>query len=68
MGCPAFTLDGKILGVFVMRAVRGSSGGGGGMFGGQRSNLTGIILPAEDILKAAKQAPEVKPESKPETK
>jgi hypothetical protein len=29
----------------------------GGMFGVQANNLTGIILPAEDILKAAKQVP-----------
>jgi hypothetical protein len=59
LGSPAFTLDGKILGIFVMRAV---SGAGGSSFN-YRQNITAIILPAADILKASKQAPEVKPES-----
>ncbi len=57
LGSPAFLLDGKILGLFVVRAV--SATGGGGV----RQNMTTIILPAEDIVKGAKQAPEVKPES-----
>jgi hypothetical protein len=39
-----------------MRATSGANGS-------YRENLTSIILPADDILKAAKQAPEVKPES-----
>jgi trypsin-like peptidase len=56
-GSPAFLLDGRILGIFVMRAI---SGGGGGS--GYRDNLTSIILPAEEILKGAKQAPEPKGE------
>jgi hypothetical protein len=56
LGSPAFALDGKIVGVMVMRAV--SSKGGGSR--NYRDNMTTIILPAEDILKAAKQAPEAK--------
>jgi len=56
LGSPAFALDGKIVGLFVMRAV--SSKGGGGR--NYRDNMTSIILPAEDILKGAKQAPEAK--------
>jgi hypothetical protein len=56
LGSPAFLPDGSLLGIFVMRAI--SSGGGS-----ERLNYIGIILPAEEILKAAKQAPEVKPES-----
>src|SRR5437016_5243556 len=56
MGAPAFTLDGKPLGIFVMRAMKGKSGGGS-MFNFQPDNLTGIILPSSDILKAAKQVP-----------
>jgi hypothetical protein len=59
LGCPAFLPDGKLLGVFVMRAV-GSGAGGSANY---RQNLTSIILPAEDIFKAAKQAPEVKSDS-----
>src|SRR5467141_2341500 len=64
MGAPAFTLDGKPLGIFVMRAMKGKSGGGGSMFNLQPDNLTGIILPASDILKAAKQVPAVTEEKK----
>jgi hypothetical protein len=61
LGSPAFTLDGNILGVFVMRSV--SSKGGMGMFNLRPDGLTSIILPAADVLKAAKQAP-VKGEGK----
>lgn len=56
LGSPAFALNGNIVGLFVMRTVSGA---------GERSmreNATTIILPAEDILKAAKQAPEAKGE------
>ena len=59
LGCPAFLPDGRILGVFVIRAVS-SEGEGTSNY---RQNLTSIILPAEDILKGAKQAPDVKPDS-----
>jgi hypothetical protein len=58
LGCPAFALDGNLVGVMVMRAVSSKGGGGRGL----RDNMTSIILPAEDILKAAKQAPEAKGE------
>jgi S1-C subfamily serine protease len=56
LGCPAFTLDGKVLGIFVMRATK-STGTGSSPLGGQNPNYTGIVLPAADVLKAAKQAP-----------
>lgn len=59
LGCPAFLPDGRILGVFVIRAVS-SEGEGTSNY---RQNLTSIILPAEDILKGAKQAPDVKADS-----
>ena len=55
-GSPAFSLDGKIVGVFVMRAISGVGDT-------RESPVTAIILPAEDILKQAKQAPEAKGES-----
>ena len=66
LGSPAFGLDGNLVGVMVMRAVSSKGGGGRGM----RDNMTSIILPAEDILKGAKQAPEAKgePEKKDEAK
>jgi hypothetical protein len=55
LGAPAFTLDSKPLGIFVMRALKGK--GSSPLAGGQNENLAGIIVPAEDILKAAKQVP-----------
>ncbi len=62
LGSPAFLPDGNVLGVFVMRSI--SSGGMGmSMFNFQPEGLTAIILPAGDILKAAKQAPEAKGEA-----
>ena len=57
LGAPAFTLDGKVLGVFVMRSIKASSGSGMSAVMNQRDNITGIIVPAEDVLKAAKQVP-----------
>lgn len=56
LGCPAFTADGKVLGIVVMRALKSSSSMGGAA-GMQNQNYTAIILPAADVLKAAKQAP-----------
>jgi S1-C subfamily serine protease len=66
LGSPAFALDGKILGLVVMRAVNSKGGGNRNL----RESMTSIILPAEDILKAAKQAPEAKgdPDKKEEPK
>jgi hypothetical protein len=59
LGAPGFTLDGKPLGIFVMRASRDrEAGGGGGMFGPQGGgNMTGIIVPIDDVVKAMKQVP-----------
>ena len=56
LGSPAFALDGKLVGLIVMRAVN-SKGGGSRNY---RDSMTTIILPAEDILKGARQAPEAK--------
>ena len=57
LGAPAFNLEGKPVGIFVMRALKAKSGGGFSMFNLQPENLTAIIVPADDILKAAKQVP-----------
>jgi len=57
LGAPAFTIDEKVLGIFVMRSTKSKGGGGFGMFSFQPDNLTGVIVPAEDILKAVKQVP-----------
>ncbi len=57
LGSPAFTLDGKPLGLFVMRASRDKGGASAGTFSGQSGNMTGIIVPLDDINKALKQVP-----------
>lgn len=57
LGSPAFCQDGGILGIVVMRAVNAQGASN------TRDCITAIILPAEDIAKAAAQAPtEVKPD------
>jgi hypothetical protein len=58
LGAPAFTADGKILGVFVMRSLKAKGSGGVlSMMSNPQQAFTAIILPAQDVLKAAKQAP-----------
>jgi hypothetical protein len=69
LGSPAFALNGNIVGIFVMRAVSAGETTGRNM----RENMTVILIPAQDILKGAKQAPEakgdaVKPADKPADK
>jgi hypothetical protein len=64
LGCPAFSLDGKVVGLFVMRSLKSGGGGGMGMFSFQSSPVTTIILPAEDVRKIAAQAPALKEEPK----
>ena len=59
LGSPVFALDGNIVGIMVMRAI---SSGGASAGSSRQDNATSIILPAEDVLKAAKQAPEAKGE------
>lgn len=57
LGSPAFTTDGKVLGIFVMRSIRGGGGSAMGMFDMQPDNIAAIILPAADIKNAARQVP-----------
>jgi hypothetical protein len=59
LGCPAFTMDGNVVGIMVIRTISG----GGSASASRQDNATSIILPAEDVMKAAKQAPEVKGDS-----
>jgi hypothetical protein len=59
VGSPAFSLNGNIVGIFVMRAVSAGESDGSNM----RENMTVILIPAEDVLKGAKQAPEAKGET-----
>ena len=58
LGSPAFALDGNVVGILVMRTISS-----GGVAASRADNATSIILPAEDVLKAAKQAPEAKGEA-----
>jgi S1-C subfamily serine protease len=58
-GSPVFGLDGSMLGVVVMRAVVLP----GGAQGDPREGMVTVILPAADVLKGAKQAPEAKGDS-----
>ena len=62
LGSPAFTLDGKPLGLFVIRSVKGS--GNSNPFSTQANNYASVILPAADIMKAASQAPTAAAEKK----
>jgi len=50
LGCPAFTLDGKLVGILVLRLVPSAS-----MTGDDDTSLP-VLLPAADIRKAAQQA------------
>lgn len=58
IGSPAFTLDGKLIGVYFIRTIKAT--GAGGMFGGAEDNIIPILLPAVDIAEAASQAPPLK--------
>lgn len=51
-GSPVFRLDGKIVGVFVLRAISGDAGSGG-----RRNNVMPIVLPVQDIIEGTKQVP-----------
>jgi len=54
MGCPVFTLDGKIVGILLNRIV---SAGGSNMMEDDSGWMI-VVLPAADVLEVAKQAPE----------
>jgi S1-C subfamily serine protease len=52
MGCPAFTLDGEFVGIFVVRAIRRT-----GTARSSSSNMIAIIVPADEIVYVAEQVP-----------
>lgn len=70
LGTPAFTTDGKIVGITVMRMMETRTGGGmAAMLGGASGmGITSIILPAAQILEASKQAGDSAKEDKTDDK
>jgi S1-C subfamily serine protease len=75
LGCPVFSMDGKPVGLLVLRVTRGG-GRGGGMYSAMDEFLT-AVLPCAQVMKVAEQAkkaepekpaPEEKPAAKPEKK
>lgn len=67
-GAAVFTLDGKFVGIVVLRMISGEGGGGlFSMMGSMDENMMPVVIPAADILEGAKQAPQEAPkEEKPE--
>lgn len=59
LGSPAYTLDGKFVGVALLRAIQSEGGEGGG-------NTMVVIVPAADIQEAAAQAPSYEEAAKAE--
>jgi hypothetical protein len=55
LGAPAFTLDGKMLGLFVMRSIKAPASTNAASSVSQKDNVTGIILPSAEILGASRQ-------------
>jgi len=53
LGCPVFTLDGKVVGVLVARMLTSP----GGPVSDEDMDMLTVILPAADALEVAKQAP-----------
>lgn len=58
LGSPAFSLDGKPIGVFLLRAIKTADTGGlSSMFGGLGEGIITVLLPGADIADGAAQAP-----------
>jgi len=58
VGTPAFSTSGKIIGLLTLRQVDAGRASMSSMFGSSDSfGMLGVILPAEDVLEIAKQAP-----------
>lgn len=58
LGAPAFAADGSVIGILLLRTLPGRSPMGGGMMGMGSMGVLPVILPASDVVTAAKQAPE----------
>jgi len=55
LGCPAFTFDGKLVGLFVMRSLK--SGSEAITSYNYQSTMMAILLPADDVKRIAAQVP-----------
>lgn len=67
LGEPAFDTEGNFVGMSAMRKIKRTGAGGGGFMGlgslgDFASNMITVIVPVEDILEAAEQAPPVSSE------
>jgi Trypsin-like peptidase domain len=59
VGSPAFSTSGKIIGLLTLRQIDPGRASMSSMLGGTEGfGVLGVILPAEDVLEIAKQAPE----------
>lgn len=54
LGCPVYKLDGRVIGVLFMRAIKSTTTSS---FSGGNDTVASIVLPAIDILEAAEQVP-----------
>ncbi|MCX8052285.1 MAG: serine protease [Armatimonadetes bacterium] len=59
LGCPVFTIDGKPVGIVILRFSQASRGTN--LFGGT-DEVVAMILPCSSVLKAARQALQAQPE------
>jgi hypothetical protein len=60
LGAPVFSLEGKVAGVLLLRVLKSRGIGMGAMFKGMSGmGILPVILPADEIAKAAKQVPKV---------
>lgn len=60
LGAPAFTPEGKLVGVLMLRMIRSNDHGGGMMSalgGGMQDSMALILLPAAEVQEGASQAP-----------
>ena len=60
LGAPALTLDGKCVGVVVLRSIKTASTGFG-WTSDEDLNTASAVVPAEEVLEIAKQVPAVEP-------
>jgi hypothetical protein len=66
LGSPVFTMEGNVVGIITLRAIKGETGRGMmGLMGGMQENMMPIVVPTADIQEVAKQAPMEAPKEPP---